>query len=312
MFFSLVAGEAKNRHIKTTRLSFVLCLIPHRCDNECAAAGSAERRSSKPFSETYRLYLDRRMIYYASGCSSLSLSVSCFTSRDGRFDRALPGFAASKLIMIEREIGDRPGEEGHARASVASSTLISEKVFLYDRTHDEFQACRCSGKEQSSRRKSTAERLLLVMTRRDELASSSFFSNGDRERGLMPERIVQLSKRVFRVSLEFSAHLNRTVGAERSTSPSSRSVLLLRTARMREYKIVVLGSGGVGKSALTVQFVQGLFVEKYDPTVRDARNRILLEESAFAARVDRRQLPKASGSRRATMHAVRICSQERS
>ncbi len=26
--------------------------------------------------------------------------------------------------------------------------------------------------------------------------------------------------------------------------------------RMREYKIVVLGSGGVGKSALTVQFVQ--------------------------------------------------------
>jgi hypothetical protein len=36
---------------------------------------------------------------------------------------------------------------------------------------------------------------------------------------------------------------------------------------MREYKIVVLGSGGVGKSALTVQFVQGLFVEKYDPTV---------------------------------------------
>ena len=37
--------------------------------------------------------------------------------------------------------------------------------------------------------------------------------------------------------------------------------------KMREYKIVVLGSGGVGKSALTVQFVQGLFVEKYDPTV---------------------------------------------
>jgi GTPase SAR1 family protein len=38
---------------------------------------------------------------------------------------------------------------------------------------------------------------------------------------------------------------------------------------MREYKIVVLGSGGVGKSALTVQFVQGLFVEKYDPTVSE-------------------------------------------
>jgi GTPase SAR1 family protein len=31
---------------------------------------------------------------------------------------------------------------------------------------------------------------------------------------------------------------------------------------LREFKIVVLGSGGVGKSALTVQFVQGIFVEK--------------------------------------------------
>src|SRR5215469_9428932 len=38
---------------------------------------------------------------------------------------------------------------------------------------------------------------------------------------------------------------------------------------MREFKVVVLGSGGVGKSALTVKFVSGSFMEKYDPTIED-------------------------------------------
>ena len=37
-----------------------------------------------------------------------------------------------------------------------------------------------------------------------------------------------------------------------------------------EMKFVVLGSGGVGKSALSVQFIKGEFVFKYDPTIEDA------------------------------------------
>ncbi|KAK6747001.1 hypothetical protein RB195_000318 [Necator americanus] len=39
---------------------------------------------------------------------------------------------------------------------------------------------------------------------------------------------------------------------------------------MKEYKLVVCGCGGVGKSALTVQFVQGLFVSSYDATIEDS------------------------------------------
>lgn len=36
------------------------------------------------------------------------------------------------------------------------------------------------------------------------------------------------------------------------------------------YKIVVLGDGGVGKTALTVSFVQNQFIEEYDPTIEDS------------------------------------------
>eukprot|EP01124_Arcella_intermedia_P005347 TRINITY_DN13149_c0_g2_i1.p1 TRINITY_DN13149_c0_g2~~TRINITY_DN13149_c0_g2_i1.p1 ORF type:complete len:192 (-),score=43.26 TRINITY_DN13149_c0_g2_i1:128-703(-) len=47
-------------------------------------------------------------------------------------------------------------------------------------------------------------------------------------------------------------------------------------------KVVVLGSGGVGKSAITVQFVQGIFVEKYDPTIEDSyRKMVEVDGSQF-------------------------------
>lgn len=35
----------------------------------------------------------------------------------------------------------------------------------------------------------------------------------------------------------------------------------------REIRIVVVGSGGVGKSSLVLRFTNGHFVEEYDPTV---------------------------------------------
>ena len=36
-----------------------------------------------------------------------------------------------------------------------------------------------------------------------------------------------------------------------------------------DYKIVVVGEGGVGKSALTIQLLQNEFLEDYDPTIED-------------------------------------------
>mgnify|MGYP000103029045 CR=1 FL=1 len=36
---------------------------------------------------------------------------------------------------------------------------------------------------------------------------------------------------------------------------------------MTEDKLVVVGAGGVGKSALTIQLIQNHFVDEYDPTI---------------------------------------------
>ncbi|XP_071839226.1 circularly permutated Ras protein 1-like [Apostichopus japonicus] len=47
---------------------------------------------------------------------------------------------------------------------------------------------------------------------------------------------------------------------------------LLRRANRNtiEYKVVVLGSGGVGKSALVIRLTQDMFLDNYDPTIEDS------------------------------------------
>eukprot|EP01089_Gocevia_fonbrunei_P022505 TRINITY_DN9130_c0_g1_i1.p1 TRINITY_DN9130_c0_g1~~TRINITY_DN9130_c0_g1_i1.p1 ORF type:complete len:219 (+),score=35.93 TRINITY_DN9130_c0_g1_i1:78-734(+) len=48
-----------------------------------------------------------------------------------------------------------------------------------------------------------------------------------------------------------------------------------------EYKIVLLGDGGVGKSALTIQLMQNHFIIDYDPTIEDAyRKQAVIDEIA--------------------------------
>ncbi|KAJ6628051.1 Ras-like protein, partial [Pseudolycoriella hygida] len=47
-----------------------------------------------------------------------------------------------------------------------------------------------------------------------------------------------------------------------------------------EYKLVVVGAGGVGKSALTIQLIQNHFVDEYDPTIEDSyRKQVVIVES---------------------------------
>lgn len=50
----------------------------------------------------------------------------------------------------------------------------------------------------------------------------------------------------------------------RAHSPSTNN---RRRQFLREYKLVVVGGGGVGKSCLTIQLIQSHFVDEYDPTI---------------------------------------------
>lgn len=43
-----------------------------------------------------------------------------------------------------------------------------------------------------------------------------------------------------------------------------------RQSYAQTYKLVVVGGGGVGKSAITIQFIQSYFVTDYDPTIEDS------------------------------------------
>ncbi|GAB5591391.1 hypothetical protein Unana1_06291 [Umbelopsis nana] len=44
------------------------------------------------------------------------------------------------------------------------------------------------------------------------------------------------------------------------------------------HKVIMVGSGGVGKSALTLQYMYGDFVEEYDPTKADSyRKKVVLD-----------------------------------
>uniref|UniRef100_A0AC35TQ47 Small monomeric GTPase n=1 Tax=Rhabditophanes sp. KR3021 TaxID=114890 RepID=A0AC35TQ47_9BILA len=47
---------------------------------------------------------------------------------------------------------------------------------------------------------------------------------------------------------------------------------------IEEYKLVVVGDGGVGKSALTLRLIQNHFVEEYDPTIEDSyRKQVVID-----------------------------------
>lgn len=62
--------------------------------------------------------------------------------------------------------------------------------------------------------------------------------------------------------------------------PRLAGVNIIGTADVRmpeqsnDYRVVVFGAGGVGKSSLVVRFVKGTFRESYIPTVEDTYRQV--------------------------------------
>lgn len=51
---------------------------------------------------------------------------------------------------------------------------------------------------------------------------------------------------------------------------------------VQTYKLVVVGGGGVGKSSITIQFIQSYFVTDYDPTIEDSYTKQCIVDDTLA------------------------------
>lgn len=56
------------------------------------------------------------------------------------------------------------------------------------------------------------------------------------------------------------------------TNKHIKAIIMMKVQsnNIREYNLVVVGGGGVGKSALTIKLTQSRFVDEYDPTIEDS------------------------------------------
>lgn len=73
---------------------------------------------------------------------------------------------------------------------------------------------------------------------------------------------------------------------------------------MTEYKLVVVGAGGVGKSALTIQLIQNHFVDEYDPTIEVSPGHGLALGISSALQVARVWLPCPPRGRRGARRGI--------
>ena len=64
-----------------------------------------------------------------------------------------------------------------------------------------------------------------------------------------------------------------------------------------EYRIALLGAGGVGKSSINIRFIQNHFVEQYDPTIEDSYRKQIIVSGLSANKADSKEKKKKKKSK---------------
>ena len=85
-------------------------------------------------------------------------------------------------------------------------------------------------------------------------------------------QVLRREKRRKKKTLSIDTHLTQTPSSSAHSSHSNwkQSGQAATAMKIREtHRVVFMGSGGVGKTSLITQFMEGMFIPTYKPTVED-------------------------------------------
>jgi len=93
----------------------------------------------------------------------------------------------------------------------------------------------------------------------------SCLGSANEEEWMHVQEVIQNKKTTYKRIFALLSHYMHLEHKSKAVKPNVH-----RIGNVPELKFAVVGAGGVGKSTTTIQYIQGIFVEEYDPTIEDS------------------------------------------